>query len=368
MDVLDSTFASTMDYTKGPNDVKNSNNLVIGVLLAISSSILIGSSFIIKKKGLLRVSRGGDSSSRAGSGGYGYLKDWVWWAGFITMGTGELANFIAYAFAPASLVTPLGALSVLFAAILASYLLNENLNICGKIGCFVAILGSTMIVIHAPAEAEVDSFEVLTKMLASPGFIVYVCIVVLMFGILVFILAPRYGRKNMIIYIATCSVVGSLTVMACKGVGIGIKQTIGGQSQLGNWVFWLLALSVVFCIVIQMNYLNKALDIFNTAVVSPVYYVLFTTCTIVASAILFKEWASLGAKDAVGSVCGFLTIIVGVFLLHAFKDLKLSYKHLPSAIKKDDRRLPNGEGEKMIDDWDGNLISNSNSGDGDAEF
>ena len=39
-----------------------------------------------------------------------------------------------------------------------------------------------------------------------------------------------------------------------------------------------------------MNYLNKALDTFNTAVVTPIYYVFFTTSTIVASAILFNGW------------------------------------------------------------------------------
>lgn len=32
---------------------------------------------------------------------------------FLTVGAGEAANFAAYAFAPATLVTPLGALSVL---------------------------------------------------------------------------------------------------------------------------------------------------------------------------------------------------------------------------------------------------------------
>lgn len=49
------------------------------------------------------------------------------------MGVGELANFGAYAFAPASLVTPLGALSVLVSAILASKFLNETLNSNGKV-------------------------------------------------------------------------------------------------------------------------------------------------------------------------------------------------------------------------------------------
>jgi hypothetical protein len=45
--------------------------------------------------------------------GFSYLKSPIWWAGVITLGIGEVANFAAYAFAPAILVTPLGALSVL---------------------------------------------------------------------------------------------------------------------------------------------------------------------------------------------------------------------------------------------------------------
>lgn len=101
-----------------------------------------GSSFIIKKLGLLRLR---DSSSvSAADGGFGYLYDWVWWTGlitsknhdslsefmlitgwFIVVGVGEAANFAAYAFAPASLVTPLGALSILVSALLAPTFLQE---------------------------------------------------------------------------------------------------------------------------------------------------------------------------------------------------------------------------------------------------
>lgn len=53
----------------------------IGLGLAISSSLFIGSSFIIKKKGLQRINSHG--RLRAGSGGFGYLKEWIWWAGLI---------------------------------------------------------------------------------------------------------------------------------------------------------------------------------------------------------------------------------------------------------------------------------------------
>lgn len=49
------------------------------------------------------------------------------------MGIGELANFAAYAFAPASLVTPLGALSVIVSAVLSSKYLKEHINLLGKV-------------------------------------------------------------------------------------------------------------------------------------------------------------------------------------------------------------------------------------------
>lgn len=53
---------------------------------------------------------------------------------------------------------------------------------------------------------------------------------------------------------------------------------------------------VAVCVVAQMNYLNKALDLFNTAIVSPIYYVMFTTFTISASVILFQVSMTYGLK------------------------------------------------------------------------
>ena len=49
----------------------------------------------------------------SGSGGYSYLREPLWWGGMLALVAGEAANFTAYAFAPAILVTPLGALSII---------------------------------------------------------------------------------------------------------------------------------------------------------------------------------------------------------------------------------------------------------------
>ncbi|CAL8345699.1 magnesium transporter NIPA2 isoform X2 [Gadus morhua] len=321
----------------------------IGLGLAVSSSIFIGGSFILKKKGLLRLAKKG--SMRAGQGGHAYLKEWLWWAGLLSMGAGEAANFAAYAFAPATLVTPLGALSVLVSAVLSSYFLTERLNLHGKLGCVLSILGSTTMVIHAPKEEEISSLEHMAVKLVDPGFLVFAMLVIIVALIFICVVGPRQGQTNILVYITICSVIGALSVSCVKGLGIAIKEAIAGEPAMSNPLSWVLLLSLVACVSTQINYLNKALDIFNTSLVTPIYYVFFTTSVLTCSAILFKEWEHMGAADVIGTLSGFLTIIVGIFLLHAFKDVNVSLSALAVAIRKDERGGPgfpaaNGVGQQ----------------------
>ncbi|XP_042312238.1 magnesium transporter NIPA2 [Sceloporus undulatus] len=312
-------------------------NFYIGLVLAMSSSLFIGGSFILKKKGLLRLARKG--SMRAGQGGHAYLKEWLWWAGLLSMGAGEVANFAAYAFAPATLVTPLGALSVLVSAILSSYFLNEKLNLHGKIGCLLSILGSTVMVIHAPKEEEVETLNEISHKLGDPGFVVFATLIVIVSLIMIFVVGPRHGQTNILVYITICSVIGALSVSCVKGLGIAIKELFAGKPVLKHPLAWILLLSLIVCVSTQINYLNKSLDIFNTSIVTPIYYVFFTTSVLTCSAILFKEWQNMAADDVIGTFSGFLTIIVGIFLLHAFKDVSFSLTNLPVSLHKEDKGI-----------------------------
>lgn len=52
-----------------------------GVITAITSSLFIGISFILKKQSHMRLSTSG--GLRAGEGGCAYLKDVKWWLGLI---------------------------------------------------------------------------------------------------------------------------------------------------------------------------------------------------------------------------------------------------------------------------------------------
>jgi hypothetical protein len=125
----------------------------------------IGTSFVITKKGL------NDAADKHGfeGEGFSYMKTPLWWAGIITLGLGEVFNFAAYAFAPAILVTPLGALSVLIGAVLGAYFLHEELGILGKLGCAICLIGSVVIVLHAPPDKEIKTVDEILHYALYPG-------------------------------------------------------------------------------------------------------------------------------------------------------------------------------------------------------
>ncbi|NXX42062.1 NIPA3 protein, partial [Tricholaema leucomelas] len=311
----------------------SSYHLSVGLALAVASSIFIGSSFILKKKGLLKLADKG--VCRAGQGGHSYLKEWLWWAGLLSMGLGEAVNFAAYAFAPATLVTPLGALSVLISAILSSYFLNEKLNIHGKLGCLLSILGSTVMVIHAPEEEEVTSLDEMERKLQDPAFVTFAVLLTAVTLVLIFKVAPRRGQTNVLIYVLICSLIGAFSVSSVKGLGIAIKQMLEWKPVYQHPLLYLLLGVLVLSVSTQINYLNKALDTFNTSLVTPVYYVCFTTTVVTCSIILFKEWSSMDMGDIIGTLSGFCSVIIGIFLLHAFKNINITWSQLMSTVAKE---------------------------------
>ena len=85
------------------------------------------------------------------------------------MVVGEIFNFAAYAFAPAILVTPLGALSVLFGAVLGSYFLNEVLGTLGKLGSAICLIGAVIIVLHAPPDENITTIDEILHYAIQPG-------------------------------------------------------------------------------------------------------------------------------------------------------------------------------------------------------
>ncbi|KAH7313327.1 magnesium transporter NIPA-domain-containing protein [Stachybotrys elegans] len=284
----------------------------IGLALAMTSALAIGTSFVITKKGLIQA------EERHGfeGDGFAYLKNPLWWAGIGTLATGEICNFAAYAFAPAILVTPLGALSVLIGAVLGSYFLKEDLGTLGKLGSAICLIGAVVIVLHAPADAEIETIDEILHLAIQPGFLFYAISVVVFALFMIYRIAPTYGKKNALIYLSICSTVGSISVMSVKAFGIALKLTFAGYNQFTHPSTYVFMILTTICILTQMNYFNKALACFPTNIVNPLYYVTFTTATLCASFILFQGFNTTDPVNTLSLICGFLVTFTGVYLLN----------------------------------------------------
>ncbi|KAJ3295865.1 hypothetical protein HDU79_008217 [Rhizoclosmatium sp. JEL0117] len=298
---------------------------VLGVSLALASAAFIGASFILKKRGLL------DSNAldgrRPGSG-HGYLKNTLWWTGMIMMLVGELCNVAAYAFQPAIIVTPLGAISVVISAVMSDIFLKEKLNLSGKIGCAQCVLGATLLVVNSPPGSVTGSLASFWVKVWDWGFMTYLVANVSGLTYLMVYASPRWGEKTPMVYISICSLLGSFVVVVLQVVGSAIVYSAENpsDSQFKDWTLYLLIVFVCCCGVTQINFLNKALNIFSTAIVTPIYFVCFTTATLICSAVLFRDFAFNSAVQLVSALIGFLVIVGGVALLFAYNAKIISSK------------------------------------------
>ncbi|KAI9571638.1 magnesium transporter NIPA-domain-containing protein [Boletus coccyginus] len=286
---------------------------VVGIILAVVSGFLIGSSFVFKKKGLLRSQAG-----HVAGEGVAYLKSPLWWTGMTMMILGEICNFTAYAFVEALVVTPMGALSVVISAILSSWLLKEKLTFFGWLGCALCILGSVIIALNGPQTQTPSLISDFEAMFIAPGFLAYISVLIAIALSIIIYFGPKYGKNNMIWYITVCSTIGGISVSVTTGLGAAIVTSIMGYNQFNNWFAFFLMGFVIVTLLTEVYYLNIALALFNTAMVTPTYYVLFSFCSMVTTIVLFQG-LSAPASQIVTLVLAFLTICIGIIILQMSK-------------------------------------------------
>lgn len=229
---------------------------VIGLVLAILSGLFIGVSFVLKKMGLLKANK--KYNEEAGEG-YGYLKNAYWWTGMTLMIIGEICNFVAYAFVDAILVTPLGALSVVVTTILSAIFLKERLSFVGKVGCFNCIVGSVVIVINAPVQSSAGTIQEMQHYVLSPGFLSYAGVIIVGCLFVAFWVAPRYGKKSMLVYLTICSLIGGLSVVATQGLGAAIVTQAAGTPQFNQWFLYVLLVFVIATLLTEIIFLNVSI-------------------------------------------------------------------------------------------------------------
>ena len=241
-----------------------------------------------------------------------------WWVGILGIIGGEVGNLIAYGYAPASIVTPIGSIGVVTNVIITTFVLKEPFTMKNLLGVVLVMIGIVVVVLFAPLTVVfVGSDNLWRDVLFTPNFAFYLGWMAIMLMIL-YPVSLKYGEKSVVIYVSMCAVIASLTIVTAKTfstmVSNGFKN--GMETEfLSPWPYATLIVMVITC-VLSMGYVNKAMMVFGNSQVVPVYFALFTTAGVGSAAWVYYEFQCLAdARQAVLFFMGILIAIMGVFLV-----------------------------------------------------
>ncbi|RDW78711.1 DUF803 domain membrane protein [Aspergillus mulundensis] len=241
-----------------------------------------------------------------------YLRSPYWWAGIILMTLGETGNFMAYGFAPASIVSPLGVVALISNCVIAPFMLKEKFRQRDFWGVLVAIAGAVVVVLSAKSSEEKIGPDDIWEMITRWEFELYLgltaaLIVVLMWS------SREYGPRTILIDVGLVGLFGGYTALSTKGVSSLLSYTLWHVITFP--ITYLLVFILAFSALMQIRYINKALQRFDSTQVIPTQFVLFTLSVIIGSAILYRDFESYTASRAGKFVGGCLLTFLGVYFI-----------------------------------------------------
>lgn len=154
-----------------------------------------------------RTIRPGNKGLRYGSRRKSYLRSPYWWVGIVLMCLGEVGNFLAYGFAPASIVSPLGVVAMISNCVIAPCLLKEKFRKRDFWGVLVAIAGAVVVVLSAKSSEEKIGPHDIWIMITRWEFELYLGIsAALIIGLMW--ASSRYGSRSILIDVGLVALFG----------------------------------------------------------------------------------------------------------------------------------------------------------------
>ncbi|KAL1620762.1 hypothetical protein SLS56_009532 [Neofusicoccum ribis] len=238
-----------------------------------------------------------------------YLESPYWWIGIVLMIIGEAGNFLAYGFAPASIVSPLGVVALISNCIIAPIMLKEPFRKRDALGVLISIGGAVTVVLSANDNNPKLGPHEIWELIKTWEFETYFGVTALVIIGLMWA-STKYGRKSIFIDLG---LVGGYTALSTKGVASMLSYTL--FHALTFPVTYLLVIILVFTAVMQIKYLNRALQRFDATQVIPTQFVLFTLSVILGSAILYRDFERTNGRGAGEFVGGCAMTFLGVWII-----------------------------------------------------
>eukprot|EP00292_Cryptomonas_paramecium_P033511 CAMPEP_0113709998 /NCGR_PEP_ID=MMETSP0038_2-20120614/29901_1 /TAXON_ID=2898 /ORGANISM="Cryptomonas paramecium" /LENGTH=344 /DNA_ID=CAMNT_0000635983 /DNA_START=281 /DNA_END=1312 /DNA_ORIENTATION=- /assembly_acc=CAM_ASM_000170 len=241
-----------------------------------------------------------------------------WWFGILGIGGGEVGNLIAYGYAPAAIVTPIGAVGVLTNVLITTFILKEHISVLNMVGMLGVLGGIVLAVFYAPNSDTIFTSEGFwSDVISSKQGIIYIVIFVVA-AVIMIIVNKYFGSFSVIVPVFTSSIFGSLTILSAKTFSSLLTKAIsyGFDYYFLSPVPYLAFLLMLVSCVVAMAFINTAMIKFGNSKVVPTYYAFFTTLSVLSVGLVFREFDCFrGAQDAGLFAAGVFLAILGVSLV-----------------------------------------------------
>lgn len=301
----------------------------IGLGLAVSFSFFSAVALNIQKLSLMRHGEG-----------YPVYKQPLWILGFFLLLLGSIMDFVALGLAPASLLAPLAALSLVWNMVAAPCFLKEKLTPHQITATLIIFSGAVLAVCfssHASPSYTLEDLKLLFLRYPMKLYTAIVPSIVIMCMVTIEVIESLSPERramsslrslHMLCYAGAAGITGGQSILYAKATAELFKSAFRGAPGLGRTgETYLIVTGMIFCMLIQITYLNGGLLHHNSLTVVPVYQAFWIISGIIGGLVYFDEIRSFTELQLGIFSLGVLVTISGVgylaFLAHAH------HKHEP---------------------------------------
>ncbi|KAG1810693.1 magnesium transporter NIPA-domain-containing protein, partial [Suillus subaureus] len=238
------------------------------------------------------------------------------WIHFNEHSVGETGNFISYAFAPASVVAPLGTFALIANCFFAPLILKERFRVHDLAGILCAMIRAITVVLSTPSYDEGPpplAPDALIAAMSQRSFVVFTIIYLVGAMVLAGLGESGFGRRIVVVDVGLCAIFGGFTVLATKAISTLLMEEWG--KIFAEWITYPILAVLIITGILQIWFLNRALKRFDSKIVIPTQFVLFTLSAVIGSAVLYKDFQRATFHQMVTFMYGCGATFVGVFII-----------------------------------------------------
>ncbi|CAD6950861.1 unnamed protein product [Tilletia laevis] len=244
---------------------------------------------------------------------------------------------------PIVILAPLGAVSMLYNAVLARFLLNTTFSKFMVAGTTLITMGTILIALFGAitesphsldASATSDGQASLAPSLAD--------------------LDPGIRRTKTLLALAYAGASGTLSgaclLLAKSGIELVVLSLTGSDHQFGRWQSWALLGIMLAAAVLQLWYLNKAWRFESPVLVMPLAFCFYNTSSIALGLLYFNQLGSLAWWNILLVILGTIVLLMGMWVvsLHTEEEVEAAREEEQQHLALDVCTSPSAVGDMPL--------------------